>query len=827
MSEVRTAARVAARWRATEQRLDESMRRLARTLRERARLESRRRRRAWAGLAALMVLVPMLFNLARESQFSATVEIFPRAVAPYPPVSDPAYYRSFLDDARLQKGMALNVEAPAEEYRGASVRRPSRGPLSLTVRSNRPIRAQQVVNALAGQIAVATQRQLANQVTGELLRLDIRLSAPPPTAAERRDIRSRIRTLRRLAAGPPPNRVVLGAPAPVPPLSHVADKVADALPGDFPTRKSPLSAGLAGLLIVATLWAIALLLVPPGAAGAAVAAERSPGRLSRVLSRVPSIRLPRGVPAAILALAGVAVVAIVMDAGRDLSTFRLDEWSFVLGRQDDSLDDFLRPHNGDLALVPVVIFKLLLATVGMDPYWPYRLVLVLVTVLIGALVYLYARPRLGRGWALAPAILCMLVGQAGHDLIWPFQIGVDISIACGVGMLLCFDRPGRRSDFVASALLFLAVCSSMVGIAAAAVAAVEVLTSPGQRRERALRILAFPIVAYGAWWLHYQPPGQDGSGSAVEGLRLFADLSGAATTSLFGIAVSARRVLVVALLGAVAVGLVMRRNDRRALILACAAPVAYWVLLIVEHGSTGAQLLDSRYILPGSVFVACVLCELLRGSTARARPWMALPLAIAVVLAMVNNVGYVRDTADFDAQIRSAPLRAKLAALSVAGQGRPVFPGYAPTAREAPTIAAGPYFDATARFGDPAPDPDPVIRGSTAAIRSAADRTYFGATLLRPVPVGAPRSTSVSGCFTTSDESRTEVVIPRRGLVLRAPGTSVVPVTLRRWGDVSSSVPAGDVGPGWAAIRPSRDTAKTPLRVQIGYPGVRVCRIGR
>jgi hypothetical protein len=551
---------------------------------------------------------------------------------------------------------------------------------------------------------------------------------------------------------------------------------------------------------------------------------RLPGQVARALGRVPAVSLPRGAPAAILSTAGLALVGIIMYLGRSMATFRLDEWAFVLDRQGNSVDDFLRPHNEHLSLVPVTIFKGLLATVGMDPYWPYRLVVAVLSVVIGVLVYLYARPRLGRAWALAPALLTMLVGQGGYDVVWPFQIGFDGSVACGVGMLLCFDRPGRRSDLVAGVLLFVALCSSSIGIAVAVAALIEVLGSPEKRFVRALRVLAVPIAAYALWWLHYRPTSNTGGAAgAVDSVRLLVDVSGIAGSALFGVPLSARRLFALALFIGVAVGLVRRRGDRRMLIVACSMPAAYWVLLILGRGSTGPQLFDSRYILPGAIFLGCVLSELLRGTTARARPWMAIPLALGVLVATANNVRYIHDIAKFETQVRGDPLRGELGALSLASQGRPVDPSFAPSPSVVPSIYAERYFEAVGRFGDPVPHAASVIPRLPPTAREAADRTYLGATKLRAVPAGAPPRSVRLGCLTSSGAS-SEFTVPWQGLAVRPAGGAAVPIALRRWGP--KAVPVGAAGPGWAKFKPDRDDSATPLHVRVDGAGVRVCPLG-
>ena len=232
------------------------------TLRDGARRESRRRRIFWGVLAALLVLGPLVFNLARVGDHKASVLLFTREVDPYQPVTDPDYYRAFLGDPVLRQQMRLNVDAAADEYDGVTIRRASR-PLvmEVTVAAGTPRRAQRLVNALAAQLAFADQRRLAGAADRDARRVRERLRSRPPL-----EQRSRLRrALRRLDGfGPfPPPRVLPGARAPVPRLERWADRLVDDLPGDYRSRPNPAWAALSGLLVVATLWAIALVLLPP------------------------------------------------------------------------------------------------------------------------------------------------------------------------------------------------------------------------------------------------------------------------------------------------------------------------------------------------------------------------------------------------------------------------------------------------------------------------------------------------------------------------------------------------------------------------------------
>ena len=227
--------------------------------------ESRRRRLGFAVVALMLIVVPVTFNSAREASYSASVELAPRAVDGYPPVTDPAYYEVFLDDFQLHANMRENVDASPSDYDDATVRPTAGRRLRLTVTAEVPIRARDIVNELGPQLSEASRRHLERQVAGDMVKLEERLRSDGTSARERRRLRRRLRRLERLD---PLKLQRIGVPAraSAPPIRGWADEVADAAPGELPPRPNPVWAGLAGLLVALILWLIGLALFPPGRA---------------------------------------------------------------------------------------------------------------------------------------------------------------------------------------------------------------------------------------------------------------------------------------------------------------------------------------------------------------------------------------------------------------------------------------------------------------------------------------------------------------------------------------------------------------------------------
>ena len=80
--------------------------------------------------------------------------------------------------------------------------------------------------------------------------------------------------------------------------------------------------------------------------------------------------------------------------GRSTS-FYFDEWDWIQGRRAWDLDALLLPHNEHLSLAPVLVFKALFSTVGIDSYVPYRVAGLALHCGVVVLLFAYARRRVG------------------------------------------------------------------------------------------------------------------------------------------------------------------------------------------------------------------------------------------------------------------------------------------------------------------------------------------------------------------------------------------------------------------------------------------------
>jgi hypothetical protein len=238
---------------------------LAPGLRESARRESSRRRMVWVGIAVVLALAPVVFNLSRggATAASASVELFPRPVGPFPAVRSPDFFRGLLSDPVLRAQMRLHVGAT--DYRTVTLRpNRARGTVVVTVTAGSPQRARDVVSSLGPQLAGGSGRRLTLRLPRVLALIRSRLHTAPRRGVVRRRLERRLDRIRRLG-GVVPDAVVLSPVSTSERSTTWADRLASALPGKTPRRHSPVWAGFAGLLLASGIWASSLALATSGA----------------------------------------------------------------------------------------------------------------------------------------------------------------------------------------------------------------------------------------------------------------------------------------------------------------------------------------------------------------------------------------------------------------------------------------------------------------------------------------------------------------------------------------------------------------------------------
>jgi hypothetical protein len=574
---------------------------------------------------------------------------------------------------------------------------------------------------------------------------------------------------------------------------------------------------------------------------AAIASER-PDYGLRAVRRHPA----RLAPFALGALL-VAVGAWLMYETRG-TTLWFDEWQWALEYNDNSLHAFIAPHNGHPTLVPVIIYRLLFATVGIDHSAPYRALGIGGHLLCVALLYAYVVRRAGAGIALLASGAILFLGPGWQNILWGLQIGWLVSIAAGLAAMLLLDRRDRFGDVAACVVLVIGVFSSGPGVAIAAGLAVEVLRTRGWR---ALWIVGVSLGLFAVWWLGYQD-----SSSVRHEIGLvpsFAADSAAATLSAIaglagpllsgdGSALAWGRPLAVAAVALLLWRLwsVPRVPTRVLTLLAILA--AFWLLTAVQRAGIGPAE-ASRYVSVAAVFVVALIVELVRGMAISRRAWFVL--AGVALLVWVANVGAMRTGARF---LREQGLltRTGLTTLEIT---RPVIKPDHPAAGIAGypfvVVHADQYYAMARDLGTPAASVDDLANAPENVRRAADDELIriHGVALTpgarssgggaAPTVEGSAGGSvaTAGGCVTFTPASAgsaaaaLDLALPAGGLTITAADGAAVKV--RRVADGFPDTPVGRVAPGGTGTLTIRsDRASTPWHVR-AEPEGRMTACGR
>jgi hypothetical protein len=532
--------------------------------------------------------------------------------------------------------------------------------------------------------------------------------------------------------------------------------------------------------------------------------------------------------AAVLALLSLLSFVLFYRKGWG-TTFYYDEWNFLMNRREWTIGTFLEPHNEHLSLVPIVIYKLLFVTVGIDDYAPYRVMVLLIHLLCVALLFLLVRRRVGDVLGAIVVVPILFLGTAWQDLLWPFQIGYLASVAAGLGMLLALERRTLVGDITACLLIAVALASSSIGLPVVVLAVVELLA----RREpvRRLWLVAAPVALYALWSLAYgNPRAAPGAEAGLWPLLrqnipdtpgYMASAAAGAFGALTGWGIDWGRPLV--LLAAVGIVIWLWRSrpvsPRALAVLAAAA--TYWGLTGLFRAQINTPA-ESRYLYFGAILLVLLGVEFLRGARLSKRA-LGLLSVLAVAFSL-SNFGSLRDGSG-GLQATAGLVAPALGALELAGPSTD--PAYRPDPLRAPDVKAGLYFDTVDELGSPADTPDEIARRLDPE-RQAADAVLAQALRLGLQPGTNPRrfgprprvdaaaSGSVafrSGCVEltpTAAGALIDVTVPATGLAVTAIGDAPAEARIRRFADTFPQAPLGTVAPRSTAI------LKIPERPGVG-----------
>ncbi len=100
-----------------------------------------------------------------------------------------------------------------------------------------------------------------------------------------------------------------------------------------------------------------------------------------------------------LAAAVFASAAVLLAYTREI-TFLLDDWEILLYRPGFNAHSVFDPHNEHIVVVPVLIYKALLALFGMDSARPFQVASTFTFLTSAVLLFAWLRRRAGDWYAL-------------------------------------------------------------------------------------------------------------------------------------------------------------------------------------------------------------------------------------------------------------------------------------------------------------------------------------------------------------------------------------------------------------------------------------------
>jgi hypothetical protein len=507
--------------------------------------------------------------------------------------------------------------------------------------------------------------------------------------------------------------------------------------------------------------------------------------------------------------------------------FWRDEWDFLLHRRGWSLDTFFHPFVEQLLAIPILIYRVLQTTFGMDSALPYQLVAVVLFVLSVVVLFIYARHRMGEWLALAVALPILFLGPSWDDLLFPFQMALFGSVAFGIAALLALDRRDRNGDIVAMILLIICLFFFDLGVPFVAGATVELAF--GRDRFRRAYVVVVPTVLWLLWYA--------GWGHAAETFISFhnfayspsyiADGLASSISTLVGLGSTnfsaprsplewGRPLLVLA---GVAAGWRLLRlgriPDRLAAVLTVL--LGFWFLSALNTNPL-APASVGRYQYIGAILLVLVIAELLRGVVV-GRVAAAIVVFVGATAALAN-APELRDASNGIAAMATQE-KGGLAALELA-RGV-VDPNLVLNEQNSDVnylllVNAGEYLSAVDAYGSPAYTPQ-ELTGAPEPARVAADKVS-GAALrigLTPAPGGL-----TGPCVTRHLRGR-PITAPE-GVVMRAKAPGIQ-LSLRRYATESFPLALGALPPGKAEeVRYLRDDSGRFWTIQLtGTGAVDIC----
>ena len=514
----------------------------------------------------------------------------------------------------------------------------------------------------------------------------------------------------------------------------------------------------------------------------------------------------------------------------------------------NNLESILTPHNSHLIGTTRLVY--LLSADWLGPNYILMRVLGVAGVLLAAtLFFVWAKRRIGPGWALLPAVLLLFYGSAWQHVVGPVGFTVTFSIALGIAALIAVERDGRRSDLLACGLAVFSVFTYTVGLAFLVGVAISVLLRSD--RLRRAWIFLIPLLLYAVWWIWAQQfdQGRTEFVGLTAIIKFFAGSMAVNSAGITGVDVPLLRIfgsnstldasptllgwLVGFGLAAALLWRVLRGNVPPSFWASLGVLATFWLAAAIADTEFrfGTQVYAIRYLFPGSTALLLVLVDAVSGFRIRAG-WAYVLLAVfAFSLAM--NLVYLRDGAAY-LRDRSAEVKAQLSMLELANGW---LPGDGPVggngtaryqlANVIPFISLAPnrddYLAAVAKFGSPAFDLDEIRVLPDAADRAVVDQA-LGQTYSLALNSTANSPSEEAGCLVSSSTDG-PFEVPRGGMFVRALGPQPVAMSANRFGPA----PGVDLGTAergsWSWVLIPTDPAPEPWQATVTTGTARICAV--
>jgi hypothetical protein len=539
---------------------------------------------------------------------------------------------------------------------------------------------------------------------------------------------------------------------------------------------------------------------------------------------------PRRVGATPLLLAAMAAAAAyIVVLGQKLS-FLLDDWGYIVLRRGDEFENWVRPDNEHFVAGPVTIWKLLIATFGIDSMLPYKLVSTALFLAGVWFLFLWCRRRVGEWAALIGMVALLFCGAAFDDLLWFASITFLGSTLGGLMMLVALDRRDRAGDRLACLALTFSLLFSSLWVAFAAGAALDIFL---RRRERPWLgrafIVAVPALLYVAWWIGWGHEAESALSlhNIVRSPAWVCDSIAGAIAGLLGLAIPAEgitapngldwgRPLAAVLIPLALWRLWKMQRVPRSLWVVIAIALVYWFLggFDVKPGRAASA---SRYQYTGAAFVLMIAAGLLSGVRFQRR--LLIPALVVLAAAVVPNAVFFHEA--YESYRRTSQIeRADLAALEIT---RPrIGPGFRIEEEDADTgyvpVEASAYFETRDEDGSPAYDEGELAAAPEHA-RVPGDKVMAAAlgVSLAPGKIG-------KACHPAPIHQGSLVLpLDRGGASLMA--TKPLQLALGRFSE-SFPVALGELTPGtWTTLRIPTDLSPQPWKLRLSGEGeLTICR---